>query len=99
MAASSHETLTSQTSTIFYRQTDRNCCPSTSANDRKHDVPLGTYLIKEDLSLPQNMFQLCQFKEVPFQSFSILVHFPQLIFQFLERCLLGEIPFHFMIHM
>jgi hypothetical protein len=58
--------------------------------DGQHKGPLGTYLIKENLSLPQNVFQLCQFEEVSFQGFSILVHFTQLVFQFLKRRLLRE---------
>lgn len=33
----------------------------------------GSYLIKEDLSLAEDVFELRQLKEVPFQGFGVLI--------------------------
>jgi len=43
-----------------------------------------THLIKKYLSFPENMFQFSQFQEISFQSFSIMIHFSEFVFQFLK---------------
>ena len=46
-----------------------------------------SYLVKEVLSLKQNVFELSQLQEVLLQRFGITIDLLQLIFQFLERSL------------
>jgi hypothetical protein len=63
---------------------------SSKSTKAKNTTPLGTYLIKENLSLSQNVLQLRQFQEIPFQRLGILVHLSQLVLQLFERCLYGK---------
>jgi len=42
---------------VYVPQTDRNPYLLTSVNNSKRTIPCSTYLIKENLSLPQNVFQ------------------------------------------